>query len=339
MQNELAGTSRSGHDEILSALRHMNLIATGDPKIIPLSGGVSSNIVRIEDGPRVFCAKSALAKLKVAVDWRAPVRRNQTEAAWMREVRHIVPCAVPAILGEDASRNVFAMEWLDPVVHPVWKILLLNGEVLPDQSGQVGTLIGRIHAATAGRPDIAERFANAEDFEALRLAPYLIATAQAHPAQAAHLISLADRTSSTRLVLIHGDVSPKNILMGPKGPILLDAECATYGDPAFDLAFCLNHLLLKTLHLPAYREAFEESFRALANAYFAEVTWEDSTGLDARTCGLLPALALARIDGKSPVEYLDAGERSRIRDAAIPLVDRPSVELGDFWKRWKEFIA
>ena len=73
----------------------------------------------------------------------------------------------------------------------------------------------------------------------------------------------------TKRALVHGDVSPKNILVGPRGPVFLDAECAWYGDPAFDLAFCLNHLLLKCLWTPRRGAGFLACFDALAAAYLA----------------------------------------------------------------------
>src|SRR5690606_24626353 len=113
-------------------------------------------------------------------------------------------------------------------------------------------------------------------------------------------------TASTRLALVHGDVSPKNILIGPNGPVFLDAECAWYGDPAFDLAFCLNHLLLKCLWTPRAATDFLASFEALAAAYRSGVVWEPPEALERRTARLLPGLLLGRIDGKSPVEYLTA---------------------------------
>ena len=147
------------------------------------------------------------------------------------------------------------------------------------------------------------------------------------------------RTADTRRVLIHGDVSPKNILSGPKGPVLLDAECATYGDPAFDLAFCLNHLALKSMHVPDHGRVLGDSFRALAEAYLEQVTWEPPAELEARATSLLAALALARVDGKSPVEYLSEQTRERVRAAARRLVETPAATLGEFLAIWTEFSA
>src|SRR6185295_87854 len=131
--------------------------------------------------------------------------------------------------------------------------------------------------------------------------------------------------STTKLALVHGDVSPKNIMIGPDGPVFLDAECAWYGDPAFDLAFCLNHLLLKSAPSAPSRDALLAAFSALADEYFAGVTWKPRAAVERRTAALLPGLLLARIDGKSPVEYLGGVEREFVRrEARALLLDAPA---------------
>ena len=163
------------------------------------------------------------------------------------------------------------------------------------------------------------------------------ATARAHPALAARFDELAQTTLTTKRALVHGDVSPKNILHGSEGPVFLDAECAWFGDPAFDLAFCLNHLLLKGARDGADRRLYCTAFSALAKAYLAEVDWESAEELEKRAAALLPALFLARIDGKSPVEYLTReSEREAVRRTAAPLILAPPrrlIDVADAWER------
>jgi aminoglycoside phosphotransferase (APT) family kinase protein len=138
---------------------------------------------------------------------------------------------------------------------------------------------------------------------------------------------------------VHGDVSPKNILAGPDGPVFLDAECAWFGDPAFDLAFCLNHLLLKCLWTPSARTRFLGCFDALKDAYFESVAWEPARQLEARTAALLPALLLARIDGKSPVEYIDDETiKSGVRAFSIPLIETASPDLASIRNEWAKAL-
>jgi aminoglycoside phosphotransferase (APT) family kinase protein len=300
---------------------------------IALTGGVSSGIYRVDLASGSYCIKQALPQLKVAKLWQVPVERVFSEIAYLRTVHAIVPGHVPRVLGEHAASGSFVMPFLGPEYRN-WKSELLAGRVAPDLARTMGDLLGRIHAATADRPEIAKRFATDANFHALRLEPYLLETARVHPALADRLRALADRTAGTRRVLVHGDVSPKNILLGPAGPVLLDAECAWFGDPAFDLAFCLNHLLLKTVHAPAHAASLMQAFTGFAEAYWPHVAWEPQPTLERRVATLLPALALARIDGKSPVEYLGEPQRAAVRATSIALLHDPSSSLAHLADRW-----
>jgi aminoglycoside phosphotransferase (APT) family kinase protein len=208
------------------------------------------------------------------------------------------------MLGRDEASGMFFMSYLDADTHPVWKAQLLQGHISPGFAKQVGQTLGHMHAATAHNAKLAQRFQSDAEFHALRLDPYLLATAQRHPALAPRLHALYQQTANAHMALVHGDISPKNILMGPQGPVFLDAECAWYGDPAFDVAFCLNHLLLKAVHMPQHQALLADSFTQLSQAYLNQVNWEPVAVFEQRAAQLLPALLLARVDGKSPVEYL-----------------------------------
>lgn len=324
--------------EIVEALARLGLLpGAGGAEGAPLAGGVSSDIWRIETPAGPICAKRALAKLKVEADWQAPIERNVFEARWLVRAAEAAPGAAPMMLGQDAATGVLALEWLDPGDYPVWKAELLAGRADPAFAAAVGDALGRIHAATAltRRPEIAREFPTDAIFYAIRLEPYLAATARAWPDLADRFYALLERTAGTRRALVHGDVSPKNILCGPKGPVFIDAECAWAGDPAFDLAFCLNHLLLKRVPRPDAAAALAESFAALAAAYLARVDWEPPADLEARAASLLPALFLARVDGKSPAEYITAAAaKACIRSAATELIETPPSRLTDVAARW-----
>jgi len=318
-------------------LERMAIVSTNSTIVArPLAGGVSSDIYRVDLPGSSLCIKRALPTLKVAALWQAPVERNRYEVEWMRTAAGIVPGAVPTILGEDPEGGCFAMDWFAPETHPVWKAELAAGAISVAFAARVGDVLGRIHAATADRDDVAARFATDDIFFAIRLEPYLVATGGAHPDLAPRLGQLVETTRRTRRVLVHGDFSPKNILCGPGGPVILDAECAWYGDPAFDLAFVLNHLLLKGLWRPAWRDRYLEAFAALAGAYATNVAWEPWAALDARTAALLPGLLLGRADGKSPAEYLTAADRGEIRAFAGELLRHPLPQLHAVAQRWGE---
>jgi aminoglycoside phosphotransferase (APT) family kinase protein len=323
---------------MLDALRRMALLRPGQPAGgVALTGGVSSDIWRIDlpDGP--ICVKRALAKLRVAADWQAPVARNLYEARWMRRAALAVPDAVPALLGQDEAAGMLAMAYLPPAANPLWKARLHAGDADPGFASRVGGVLAAIHSATAADPAVPPAFPTDEIFFAIRLEPYLLAAAAAHPDRAAALRALVDVTAATRRALVHGDASPKNILCGPRGPVLLDAECAWWGDPAFDLAFCLNHLLLKCLWTPTATDGFLRCYAALAGAYLAGVDWEAPAALEARAARLLPGLLLARVDGKSPVEYIttQAG-RDLVRRVARHLLAAPVERLGDVGAAWQQ---
>ncbi|MFF3334029.1 phosphotransferase family protein [Streptomyces sp. NPDC002888] len=302
----------------------------------PLAGGVSSDLWRVDLPGRSLCVKRALARLRVAADWQAPVSRNAYEWAWMRFASQHRPDCVPGLLAHDAEAGVFAMAYLPPDRYPMWKARLLEGEVDVATAAAVGEVLGSLHAASAGDAALAAGFASDDNFHALRIEPYLLATAEAHPGLSEALVNLAARTAATHLTLVHGDVSPKNILVGPSGPVLLDAECAWYGDPAFDLAFCVNHLLLKTLVVPGHRADLLRAARALAAAYVRQVDWEPGAALEARAATLLPALLLARVDGKSPVEYLtDDHAKVFVRTMASALLRDPAETVEGVLHAWE----
>jgi len=325
---------------ILAFLRASGLTGAGVvPDAEPLTGGVSSDIWKVALPGGTICVKRALARLRVKQVWEAPVGRNRFERLWMETAAAIVPGIAPRILAADES-GIFAMEYLDPVRHRLWKAELAAGRASPAFAAQVGKALARIHSGTAGRGEIAERFATDASFHAIRLEPYLLATARAHPGLGPRLEELAAITAATRLALVHGDVSPKNILCGPQGPVLLDAECAWYGDPAFDLAFCLNHLLLKCLWVPAARERFLECFDAFSASYLSGVTWEPRAAIEARAAALLPGLLLARVDGKSPVEYLaDERDREKVRSAGMQLLRTPASRLDGVRDHWRTALV
>ncbi|MEI7969531.1 MAG: aminoglycoside phosphotransferase family protein [Betaproteobacteria bacterium] len=328
-------------EDFRPALEQMGLVGPGEPlRLEALAGGVSSDIFRAEWPRGTACIKRALPKLKVAADWQAPVERNRWEVEWMRVAAAIEPAAVPAILGEAPDRGMFAMAYLDPVAHPVWKARLRDGHIDPDFAREVGRRLVRIHAATAADPSMPARFATDHIFHPIRLEPYLAATARAHPDLAGPLEDLIAVTGRQRLALVHGDVSPKNILAGPDGPVFLDAECAWFGDPSFDLAFCLNHLLLKCLWRPHWRDRYLDCFAALRDAYLDGVAWEPRDRLETRAARLLPGLFLGRIDGKSPVEYVDTDTaRNAVRRVARRLLAHPVERLADVSDAWRAELA
>ena len=323
-------SSRSTNPTVLlDRLRNLGIIDKDEnPVLEALDGGVSSDIWSVKARTGTFCVKRALPQLKTEKEWFVPVERNANEANWLRCAHNIVPEAVPGLLVQDEKEGMFVMEYLDPARFPVWKAMLQGGLVCSHTAGAVGDTLGTIHSATANSKSISHQFATDDIFEAIRIEPYLLRTVQTHPDLASDLERLASVTATTKRVLVHGDVSPKNILVGPDGPVFLDAECAWYGDPAFDVAFCLNHLLLKCIWRPQWTTAYVDALFAFAADYFKHVSWEQPTQLETRIAHLLPGLMLARIDGASPVEYItEQADKELVRDAARAALVEPCDKL------------
>lgn len=289
----------------------------------PLTGGVSSDIVhiRLADG-RDFAAKRALPKLRVAMDWEAPVERNHYEVAWLRRAAAIVPGGAPDVVAADPEAGVVVLDYLPPGDFLLWKGEMLEGRADPAVPARVANLIGRIHAATLNDPAVAAEFDTDHLIEALRFDPYLRTTAKRHPDLAGNILAVIDATAGTKLALVHGDASPKNILISriDGHPVLLDAETAWFGDPAFDAAFLLNHLIIKSLHRPELGDELRRQANEFFTVWLSHFPQDLRPGLEQRTAALLPCLFLARVDGKSPVEYLDDANRERVRAIARPLI-------------------
>jgi tRNA A-37 threonylcarbamoyl transferase component Bud32 len=321
-------------------LREQGLLGAGEQAVLTrLTGGVSSDLWKVELPTGVICVKGALAQLKVAQPWFAPVSRNRVECEWLRFAQQLRPGQVPRVLAHDEQAGLFAMEYLPPARYPVWKTLLLAGHVDASAARAVGELVGLLHSASAADPTTTTRFATDNNFDALRIGPYLRVTAQAHSDLQERFATLAYRTADIHLAVVHGDVSPKNILLGPDGPVLLDAECAWFGDPAFDVAFCINHLLIKSVKLPHCSPAFHTAARALAAGHAAYVDWESPSALIDRVASLIPALALARVDGSSPVEYLNDHERNIVREIGRELLGTRAATLDELIDRWAALVG
>lgn len=330
-------------DAMTASLIKMGLLEREEqPAYTRLAGGVSSDIWQVTTRQTTFCIKRALSKLRVKAEWFAPIERGQFEVAWLRIAADIAPNAVPKVLGVDHEAGFFAMEYLEPSSYLNWKEQLRDGAVDVRTAQSVGRLLGSIHASTAGRRDVSESFQTGQIFESIRLEPYLRATARNHPDLETRLHALADLTASPEraLALVHGDISPKNILVGPQGPVFLDAECAWYGDPAFDVAFCLKHLLLKCLWRPSKGAMFLTSFSALWSAYERSIDWETTSAMEARVAALLPGLFLARVDGKSPVEYItNDADKDRVQRVARRLIAEPPLYVDEIRAAWAKELG
>lgn len=324
----------AGADDIVAGLRAAGLIGEGDPVLQPLTGGVSCDVWKIDTSTGPIVVKRPLEQLRVAAEWHAPVERGTSEIRWLRRARGVDARMAPEVLAELPGHG-FAMRFLPGC--PVWKDELTAGRVDTDFAAAVGERIAAVHAASANSAADRDAFPNDAMFRALRVDPFLLHVARKDADLAPVLEALAADLSACKIALVHGDVSPKNILVSADGPVFLDAECAVYGDPAFDLAFCVTHLLLKAVWLDDAR--MSEAARAMIAAYRGGIDWEEPGGLLARAGALTAALLMARVEGKSPAPYLtDPDHRHIVREQARARIVAP-VAIDALVTHWKRKFA
>jgi hypothetical protein len=321
--------------ELVRYLReHGRVAADEEPRIVPLSGGVPNRTVLVEraNGEQ-WVVKQALEKLRVAADWYCSPQRIEREALGLRWLAELAPPgSITSYLFDDRDRNLVAMAAV-PQPHENWKTLLLAGDVRGDHVEQFALLLRNIHGnARVRREEVAAAFDDRTYFEALRLEPYYLYTAERVPAVRAFLASLVDETRTRRETLVHGDFSPKNVLVRDGRLVLVDHEVVHFGDPAFDLGFSLAHLLSKAHHLAEHRGAFA----AAALLYWQ--TYDDDAQLDERVVRHTLACLLARVAGRSPLEYLDDAERARQLRAVLALLPDPPRRLTELVGRFLELV-
>jgi aminoglycoside phosphotransferase (APT) family kinase protein len=242
-----------------------------------------------------------------------------------------MPETVPRIIFANEEHGYFAMEYLGEGFTN-WKTALMRAECDPDLARQAMRLLAHIHAVSRGQPSVAREFETTQIFHELRTDPYLLTTARRHPALGSIFEEEAARLERTRECLVHGDFSPKNILFSHQRLVLLDCEVAWYGDPAFDTAFLLNHLCLKALYHAPRIAPFLALFGASTEAYFESVSTSIET--NHRSARLLLMLLLARVDGKSPVEYLNDEKKQFIRAFVTMLLPTFQGGLDEVGSRW-----
>ncbi len=296
-----------------------------------LLGGVSNRTVKVTwDDGRGWVLKQALAKLRVNEDWFSSPDRIQVEARALRWLNRLAPPGTtPSFVFQDPVNHLMAMEAV-PEEHENWKSVLLSARVDPALFEQFGFLLGTIHRLSSeSGPELRREFADTSFFASLRLDPYYLFTARRIPAAASFLNALAQETLSHKLSLVHGDFSPKNTLLYQDKLILLDYEVVHFGDSAFDVGFALTHFLSKAHHVRQKRAALAAAAELFWRVYFKEVEALGWDALESRTVRHTLACLLARVAGKSPLEYLTPQEAARQSQAALILMAKTPIHVAD----------
>lgn len=300
-------------------------VATGTARL--LSGGVSSTVVALDGEPPVVL-KQALARLRVAARWDADPSRSAAEADALRLLHALTPEHVPEVLASDPDAHVLAVrrapeEWRD------WRAVLLDdprdGET--DRGRTAGTVLGRWHAATWGNEAVRADFERSDAFEQLRLDPFHRELVRRGAAPAEQIEPLIDELAGARQCLVHGDYSPKNILVGD-GLWVIDAEVAHVGAAVFDLAFLVAHLALKAVRAPGHAELLRRTASAFLEGY---ETANPGRVTPERVAVHAAAVMLARVAGKSPAAYLESEQAQRAALIARRALEDPSRGPAVLW--------
>jgi 5-methylthioribose kinase len=327
--------------ELLEYLKKSGRIPSDEqPKVTVLQGGVSNKTVLLGRETESWVIKQALPKLRVEVDWFSDPSRIHREALGLRYLSQFMPQNVPQFIFEDVENHLLVMSAV-PKPHENWKSILLKGDLLQHHVKAFGELLGYMHRqAYDRRTDFTEFFADTSFFESLRLEPYYLYTASQVPTAAPFLEALVEDTRKQQLTLVHGDYSPKNILIYQDHLVLLDYEVIHWGDPAFDLGFGMTHLLSKGHYLEEQRSTFLNAAWVFWKSYgriVKELPW--SRGLEARAVRHTLSCMLARVRGRSPLEYLNDSHRQRQEKIVLALMSQPPLTFNDLTSEFEKGLT
>jgi 5-methylthioribose kinase len=344
-------------------LRQAGRVSDGEILVKSLSGGVANTVLQVFDTSTVACLvlKQPLPRFKTAADWQVDIARVEVERDCAQLLETLLPAgSVPRVLWFDAPNNILALSCA-PADAVLWKKDLLAGHVSMDAATHAGMLLAIMHSSTANDAAIEKRYGDPAFFTQQRIDPYLHTAAEQNPDLRLRLDAIAAKLLAAKHCLIHGDFSPKNIFLvphpadllgslssGPKSPepfqlshlLLLDFEVAFYGHPAFDVATLINHFLLKGFH----RGKSWRPFMLLADNFWQtyKATVDPALAREASSFGghVLGALLLARVDGKSPVEYLVGNDtaQNQVRRAAHAILSEKQLPLDGALTRAASFL-
>jgi len=323
--------------DLLIYLRRAGRIGPDEvPRLTNLAGGVSNRTVLLErQNGQGWVLKQALAQLRVQTQWLSDPRRIEREALGMARLAELAPPgAITPLIFLDPEAHLLAMQAV-PQPHENWKTLLLAGRLDLGHVAQFAELLGKIHRGGVEQAErYAAEFADRSFFESLRLEPYYLYAAEQVPQAAGFLRDLVERTRGHRYTLVHGDYSPKNVLIRENQLILLDHEVIHFGDGSFDVGFALTHLLSKAHHLKPMSAAFAGAARHFWAIYREAVGVASAAQRENAAVRHTLGCLLARCRGRSPLEYLDADERRRQADAVVSLMTLPPVTVNELVDRF-----
>lgn len=320
-------------DQVINLLKEKKVVSQDLLSVEAMSGGVSCEVFLLTFSNEKRVLKMALEKLETKDEWFADVRRNKTEQNYIDLGSRLLPLNFPRII-YGSEENFFLMEYLGDD-YKTLKSDFLAGIVDSVQAERAGKILGIIHSSTYKNMEVARKFHTKKDFYDLRVDSYILTTGKRNVVVEEFFDKMAKDLMDRNECLVHGDYSPKNILVNASNMVIIDCETACYGDPAFDLAFFMNHLFLKSLFVFDLRDKFMSLPGLFLDSYKNVWNSEVSLKIIKRSMKLLPMLMLARVDGKSPAEYITSNSHKKfIRSFSIQKIKKPIFTVEDFIEEW-----
>ena len=304
--------------QLIPYLRQTHRISISDvPKITMLTGGVANKTILVEHTNSAFVMKQALGKFRVSVDWFVQPQRSHLEVLGLQTYGQLCPSgSVPKFLFEDEANFIHAMSAI-PQPHENYKTLLLRGQGSTELIQQYAALMAHVHKEAFAREiELRPMFDDLQYFESQRLEPFYAYTAQQVLEARTFIHALIEDTRRTQLTLVHADFTPKNILVYEGKLVLLDFEIVHWGDPAFDAGLALAHLLAKTAYIGT-QDSLNHAQLFASDYVSAFVEHSLGVGLETRLIRHTLACLLARVRGKSQMDYLDEQQKSWITEWVV----------------------
>lgn len=286
-------------------------VADATVQIEHLQGGVSNSVLKIDTGDHRYVLKQAMAKLKVSNEWLSDVERSNVEKQALKFLHKILPGFTPELMYEDEENYLLIMQCA-PENCVTWKSLLMQRDCNERIAYKVGAVLGRLHAATHDLQEAKERFGNKKFYHQLRIEPFFDFLKSSHPGLRKEIDAHIEQSLSRECSLVIGDYSPKNILVHNEELTIIDFEVMHYGDTSFDLGFLTTHLILKAIIGGEHRQNYQRVLQQSVEGYFMHITFTDCTFLEQLAVQQLGWILLARVDGKSPAEYISTAEEKRL---------------------------
>ena len=269
-----------------------------------LKGGVSSEVYKVVTKKNIYCIKRSLKKLLVQKEWIVDQNRIYYEYLWLVHCKKILKQNVPVIYDFNKEENYIIMEYLDNTKYKTLKELYFEKKINFSTIKSISKHLYKIHSLSNDVKTMKIFRRNNQNFFDLRLDPYFNEVARVFPELNDKVKQINKSYRENSSTLVHGDFSPKNILIGKNRILYLDAECCNYGDPVFDLVFFSNHLLIKSMYFESKKKEFLEAFKIFYNHYLKNFNKKNKINYLKRIIDMIPIMLLARVDGKSPVEYI-----------------------------------